>query len=95
MKLIKSIFYLFLLTIVLNGCQSAKDGLVGKTRSSSSDEFLVKKKNPLVMPPDYNSLPKPKKKGEEKAQEEDLELKKILGDKTKTTKNNKTSIKKN
>ena len=91
MKLIKFIFCLFLLTIGLNGCQSAKDGLEGKRRSSNSDEFLVKKKNPLVMPPDYNSLPKPKKKGEEIAQEEDFELKKILGEDTNTTKNDTSS----
>ena len=51
----------------------------------------VKKKNPLVMPPDYNSLPKPKKKGEEIAQEEDFELKKILGEDTNTTKNDSSS----
>tara|TARA_B100001778_G_C18131258_1_gene425097 strand:- start:222 stop:473 length:252 start_codon:yes stop_codon:yes gene_type:complete len=28
-----------------------------KTRNS--DEFLVKKKDPLILPPDYNTLPKP------------------------------------
>ncbi len=29
-------------------------------RSQKSDEFLIEKKNPLVMPPDMNDLPKPK-----------------------------------
>ena len=29
-------------------------------RSENSDEFLIEKKNPLVMPPDINDLPKPK-----------------------------------
>jgi|TARA_B100000927_G_C16089471_1_gene318525 hypothetical protein len=28
-------------------------------KKSSSDEFLVEKKSPLVMPPDYNDLPVP------------------------------------
>ena len=31
-----------------------------KPRSQKSDEFLIEKKNPLVMPPDMNDLPKPK-----------------------------------
>ena len=40
-------------------CQSVKDGLQGKKRSEQSDEFLVEKKNPLAMPPDYEKLPTP------------------------------------
>ena len=26
---------------------------------NNSDEFLVKEKDPLILPPDYNTLPKP------------------------------------
>ena len=37
-----------------------KEGLVGNKRSKGSDEFLVQKKNPLVLPPDFESLPTPK-----------------------------------
>jgi len=62
MKLIKSIICVFSLIILLSGCQSVKDGLTGKKRTST-DEFLVQKKNPLVMPPNFNLLPKPKAKG--------------------------------
>ena len=36
-----------------------RDALEGKKRSDQSDEFLVKKKNPLQMPPDMNKLPMP------------------------------------
>ena len=43
----------------LTSCQSAKDAIQGKTRSQSSDEFLVQKKNPLSMPPDIDKLPVP------------------------------------
>ena len=42
----------------LYSCQSVKDALSGK-KYESSDEFLVIKKNPLVLPPDFNELPKP------------------------------------
>jgi hypothetical protein len=31
-------------------------------KKKKCDEFLVEKKNPLVMPPDFGKLPKPKKK---------------------------------
>ncbi len=50
--------FLFLLIILLPSCQSIKDGLTGKKRENS-DEFLVQKKNPLVLPPNYNELPSP------------------------------------
>ena len=42
-------------------CQSVKDVVQGKKRSKSADEFLVQKKNPLIMPPEYNELPIPGK----------------------------------
>ena len=51
-------FYLVIFSIFLTSCQSIKDGLSGK-KNDNSDEFLVKKKNPLVMPPKFMELPKP------------------------------------
>tara|TARA_B100000945_G_C20077707_1_gene455366 strand:+ start:105 stop:428 length:324 start_codon:yes stop_codon:yes gene_type:complete len=51
---------LVFLLIFLNSCQSVKDGLTGKKRNNS-DEFLVEKKNPLELPPDFDKLPVPKK----------------------------------
>ncbi len=51
-------FYLIIFSIFLTSCQSIKDGLSGR-KSENSDEFLVKKKNPLVMPPKFMELPKP------------------------------------
>ena len=50
---------LLILIISLYSCQSVKDALSGK-KYESSDEFLVIKKNPLVLPPDFNNLPEPK-----------------------------------
>ena len=51
--------FLLLILIFLNSCGSVKDALTGK-KYESSDEFLVIKKNPLVLPPDFNMLPEPK-----------------------------------
>ena len=56
--MIKKIFIIILLILPIS-CQSIKDGLSGK-KYETSDEFLVIKKNPLVLPPDFNELPQPK-----------------------------------
>ena len=52
-------FFLIILLFVLCSCQGVKDALSGK-KYENSDEFLVIKKNPLVLPPNFNDLPKPK-----------------------------------
>ena len=54
---------------------SVKRGLTGE-KNQSTDEFLVKKKNPLVMPPDYANLPTPDERAE--AQEEISNFEKTL-----------------
>ena len=58
MKFNKIIIFLFF-ALFLFSCSGAKDALQGKKRSEQSDEFLVQKKNPLAMPPDYEKLPAP------------------------------------
>ena len=42
---------------------------IGTKRSDKSDEFLIEKKNPLVMPPDINDLPKPEEETDLKVDE--------------------------
>ena len=46
------------LILFLSACGSIKDSLTNK-KKSAADEFLVEKKSPLVVPPDYGKLPKP------------------------------------
>ena len=58
----KNRFKVFLLICILpflSYCSDFKDAFEGKKRSEKSDEFLVKKKNPLRMPPDMDKLPVP------------------------------------
>jgi len=66
----------------LTACQSLKDGLSG-SKSENSDEFLVEKKNPLVLPPQYLKLPKPKNSEIENEivslNQENTEIQKMLG----------------
>ena len=56
----KHLKYLILFNIILffYSCSTIKEGFTNQ-KKSSGDEFLVEKKSPLVMPPDYNELPKP------------------------------------
>ena len=52
-------FLLIIFLFTLCSCQGVKDALSGK-KYENSDEFLVIKKNPLVLPPNFNELPTPK-----------------------------------
>ncbi len=70
-------FFLILLFafFYLSACQSAKDALTLQ-KKPSGDEFLVEKKNPLVLPPDYGKLPEPSdNKMDQKKEEEENEIK--------------------
>ncbi len=64
---------LILLLIVLISISSCSN-MSGK-RSQKSDEFLVEKKNPLVMPPDIDELPEPKETFESQTNGNEFKLK--------------------
>ena len=71
---------ILILVIALAGlsCQSIKDGLSGK-KSENNDEFLVQKKNPLTLPPEFGKLPKPKNLNKDSENNEsEIDLNKIL-----------------
>ena len=89
--MIKVIFLGFIL--FLSACTGAKDAFSGKKRSSS-DEFLVEKKNPLVMPPDYGKLPEPitNQSSQDNVESDNTdEIKELLTDKKNiSVKNNQT-----
>ena len=60
--MLKKITFFILMFVFLTSCadtfDSVKRGLTG-AKKSSADEFLVKKKDPLILPPDYENLPNP------------------------------------
>ena len=99
-SLFKNIIYLSLTIatlLLLSACQSVKEGLTG-TKRSNSDEFLVEKKNPLVLPPEFEKLPVPNSivnKDQNMDNSEDNDLRVILGKEKNTiktdTKNQKTN----
>ena len=44
--------------LILCSCGSIKEGFTNQ-KKNSTDEFLVEKKSPLIMPPSYGELPLP------------------------------------
>ncbi len=68
MNKIKTIFLIVTLFATLLSCTSIKEGL--SSSKNNTDEFLVEKKAPLVMPPDYNELPIPSNNSIEENQED-------------------------
>ena len=57
----KKIIYILFVICFVTSCQTLGDvkrGLTGE-KVASTDEFLIKKKDPLIMPPDYENLPTP------------------------------------
>tara|TARA_B100000003_G_scaffold161766_1_gene147572 strand:+ start:293 stop:619 length:327 start_codon:yes stop_codon:yes gene_type:complete len=59
MKKIKFIILISILSILLQSCGTLKEGFKSQ-KKNSTDEFLVEKKSPLVMPPEFEELPIPK-----------------------------------
>ena len=78
---LKKNLYLIIFFLLLTNCQSVKDGLTGK-KSSNTDEFLIKKKNPLTLPPEFNGLPKPSNEESELVEDDKFNIKKIIDIKT-------------
>jgi len=61
MKLTKLLIILSSLLILLNSCSSFKEAgkVLRNDKTKTLDEFLVKTKEPLTQPPDFNTIPEP------------------------------------
>ena len=68
---------LIILLFFLNACSSVIEGFTNQ-KKGSNDEFLVEKKSPLVMPPDYEELPTPNLNKNYEDEEDDEKVKKLL-----------------
>ena len=65
MKKTNSLIASFLILLFLNSCGTIGEGLAG-SKKKGSEEFLVEKKSPLVLPPSFGELPEPGKEPEER-----------------------------
>ena len=86
-----NIILIFLMMLVVSSCQTIKNAISG-AKQENSDEFLVQKKNPLVLPPDFDDLPVPFEKTLEATEvqiKDDIE--KLLGMENETINKSKIS----
>jgi len=86
-----NIFLILLMMLAAASCQTLKNAVSG-VKQENSDEFLVQKKNPLVLPPDFTDLPVPFEESSKVTEvqiEDDIE--KLLGMENNTKSTNDTS----
>jgi hypothetical protein len=75
----KRIINIIILFFFLHACTGVKEAgkVLRNEKIRTTDEFLVKKKDPLILPPDYQKIPLPNTKA--KKETDDIEeIKKIL-----------------
>ena len=61
MRFIYNIFIILIVSSFLFSC----GGFKLKKKAESGEEFLIEKKDPLVLPPDFSKLPKPNEQPED------------------------------
>ena len=91
MKYSKIFTYLCLLTFLFS-CGAVKEGFTNQ-KKNNSDEFLVEKKSPLVMPPEYNELPIPQSDKNNKDDKSDNSFKNLIEVENKETSVSKSTNK--
>ena len=73
MRTISNILIIFITSLFLLSCSDTLKGFKLKKKSTSGDEFLIQKKDPLVLPPDFSKLPNPDEEVKEKKREDNEE----------------------
>ena len=81
--------HFIIIFVLITSCASVKESI--DSRKKNSDEFLVEKKSPLLMPPDYNDLPVPDSE-DTKNKDESNQVKELI---TKSNNTNSNSNKSN
>ena len=83
-KIVFSLIVLFFTASCGGTWDSVKRGLTGQ-KSNSTDEFLVEKKDPLVLPPNFEDLPEPSQALQNEEEEIENFQKTLEGLSTETT----------
>jgi len=90
MKNFEKLVINFIILILLSSCGTIKEGFSSQ-KKDNTDEFLVEKKNPLKLPPDFEELPLPNTEtdmNEDQNQEiKNLIIEKDIGDNETVNKN--------
>ena len=86
-----NIFLVLLMMLLTVSCQTVKNAVSG-VKQENSDEFLVQKKNPLVLPPDFTDLPVPFEESSKVTEVQiEYDIEKLLGVENNTKNTNDTS----
>ena len=89
MKIFKKLILLSFIYI-LTSCGTLKEGFTNQ-KKNNNDEFLVEKKSPLIMPPDYNELPVPNAESNQSLSEENSIKNLVKNEETNTNTSNANS----
>jgi len=89
----KKIIYILLLIFFTSSCadtfSNVKRGITGE-KANSTDEFFIRKKDPLILPPDFENLPAPDETVS--TTEEISNFEKTLGSTTEETNSSASSV---
>tara|TARA_B100001540_G_C15514305_1_gene509527 strand:+ start:108 stop:419 length:312 start_codon:yes stop_codon:yes gene_type:complete len=89
MRIIYNIFIILTVSLFLFSCE----GFKMKKKSDSGQEFLIEKKDPLILPPDFSKLPKPNEQPE--TTDEEANIKSVFdGDQSSSEKNKDQNLSK-
>ena len=73
------IYILTIITFFLYSCGGSEVGkILRNEKTNTTDEFLVKKKEPLILPPDFKEIPEPGSIKDSTVEDEDQKIKKII-----------------
>ena len=91
MEQVTKLLILLILMITLNSCGTISEGFTN-AKKKSTDEFLVKKKSPLVMPPEFYELPIPGNNNQEQKNNKNSDIKSLItGSENETSKSQNSS----
>ena len=89
MRFIYNILIILTLSSFLFSCE----GFKLKKKADSGEEFLIEKKDPLILPPDFSKLPKPNEQSE--TVDEEVNIKSVFdGEQSGTKKDNNQNFSK-
>ena len=88
----KKINLTLIFLLLLTSCGGLKDAgkVLRNEKITNTDEFLVKKKQPLIIPPDINNIPEPRSM-EKNNQDGEEKIKNILKIPRSTSNNNNSN----
>ena len=90
MKNFKIFIISFIVLFSLNSCGVIQDGF-SLQKKDNTDEFLVQKKNPLKLPPNFDELPEPNSENMIDNDQKNSEIKSLLNISKNNSNNNKSN----